>query len=140
MKRIISLFSALLMLFSLASCDNTVKPDDFEPSPVEAAQGKIIAGLGITRENSRIVGFQGTNDYVRYVVVFYENGQRTDEVTHMFYTNDIAFEKASKALDGKSHVTEIRPEARYISFWSGVAYYGDYAQDLELVKAEYTIK
>ncbi|MBQ2847207.1 MAG: hypothetical protein IJE74_03015 [Clostridia bacterium] len=140
MKRIIALFSALIMLFFLASCDKSVNPGDFEPSPVEAAQSKIIAGLGITQENSRIVAYQGTNDYVKYVVVFYENGKRTDEVTHMFYTNDIAFEKANEVLNGKSHVTEIRPEARYISYWSGVAYYGDYAQDLELVKAEYTIK
>lgn len=141
MKKIIALISAFVLLFSLASCaDPAPKPGDVEPSPVEKAQSKLIAGLGITQQDSRIVAYQGTNDYIKYVVVYYENGVKTDEVTHMFYTNENSFEDASEEMSGKSEVTQIDAEKRYISYWSGVAYYGVYDQDLELIRAEYKIK
>ncbi|MBQ2841402.1 MAG: hypothetical protein IJE72_00035 [Clostridia bacterium] len=140
MKRIIALISALLMLVSLASCSEPTKPGEFEQGPVETAQGKIISGLGITQENSRIVAYTGTNEYVRYVVVFYEDGQRVDEVTHMFYTSDISYAKAKESFEGNKNVTEISDESRYISYWSGVALYGTYAEDLELIGKEYVIK
>lgn len=140
MKRIIALISALLMMISLASCSEPTKPGEFEQGPVETAQGKIIASLGITQKNSRIVAYQGTNDYVRYVVVFYEDGRRVDEVTHMFYTSDISYAKAKENFEGNKNVTEITDESRYISYWSGVALYGTYEEDLELIEKEYTIK
>ena len=140
MKRIIALVSALLLLLSLASCSEPTKPGEFEQGPVEKAQGKIIASLGITQENSRIVAYEGTNEYVRYVCVFYENGRRTDEVTHMFYTSDISYAKAKENFEGNKSVTEINDESRYISYWSGVALYGTYADDLELISQKYVIK
>lgn len=140
MKRIIAFMSVLLIMFSFVSCSNQPEPGEVEPSPVEKAQGQIIAGLGVTRNDSRIVGYQGTNDYVKYVVVYYENGIKTDEVTHMFYITDAAFEEAEQEMSGKSHVTQVDAEKRYISYWSGVALYGTYAEDLEIIKADYTIK
>lgn len=140
MKRIIAFMLALLMMFSFASCSNQPKPGEVEPSPVEKAQGKLIAGLGITQDDSRIVGYQGTNEYIKYVVVYYENGIKSDEVTHMFYITDTAFENAEKEMKGNPDVTQIDAEKRYISYWSGVALYGTYAEDLEIIKADYTIK
>lgn len=141
MKKIIALISALVLIFSLASCsDSTPKLGDVEPTPVEKAQTKIINGLGITIQDSRIVAHEDTNDYVKYVVVYYENGKKTDEVTHMFYTNENSFAAANEEMNGKSEVTQIDAEKRYISFWSGNAYYGTYAEDLELIKEDYIIK
>lgn len=140
MKKIIALISAFLMLFTLASCSEPTKPGEFEQGAVETAQQKIISGLGITQENSRIVAYEGTNDYVRYICVFYENGVKTNEVSHMFYTNDVAFAKAKENFEGNKNVTEITDESRYISYWSGVALYGTYAEDLELVGKNYVIK
>ena len=140
MKKIIALISALLMVLSLVSCAEPTKPGEFEQGPVETAQGKIIAGLGITQKDSRIVAFLGTNEYLRYVVCFYENGIKTDEVTHMFYTSDIAFEKAKESFEGNKNVTEITDESRYIAYWSGVGLYGTYEEDLKLIEKEYMIK
>lgn len=140
MKRIIALISAFLMLFSLASCSEPTKPGEFEQGPIEKAQGEIISSLGITQENSRIVAYECTNEYVRYVCVFYENGIKTDEVTHMFYTSDIPFAKAKENFEGNKNVTEITDESRYISYWSGVALYGTYAEDLELISQKFVIK
>lgn len=140
MKKIIALIAAFLMILPLASCTEPTKPGEFEQGPVETAQGKIISGLGITQENSRIVAYVGTNEYVRYVVVFYENGRKVDEVTHMFYTSDISYAKAKETFEGNKNVTEMIDESRYISYWSGVALYGTYAEDLELISKEYAIK
>lgn len=141
MKKIIALISAFVMLFSLASCAQPApQPGDVEMTPVEEAQMKIINGLGITQQDSRIVAYECVSDYVKYVVVYYENGVRKDEVTHMFYTNDNAFNAAKEEMNGKAEVTEISAEKRYISFWSGYAYDGNYAKDLELIKENYTIK
>ena len=141
MKKIIALISALVMLISFASCQQPPpQPGDVEPSPVEKAQTDIINSLGITWQDSRIVAYECVSDYVKYVVVYYENGVRKDEVTHMFYTNDNAFNAAKEELEGKSEVTEISEEKRYISYWSGYAYHGTYAQDLELIKEKFTIK
>lgn len=140
MKRIIAFITAVFMLFSFAACSNQPKPGEVEPNPVEKAQSKIIASLGITQEGSRIVAYQGTNDYVKYVVVYYENGVRTDEVTHMLYTNDVAFEAAKEEMSSDPDVTEINDEKRYISYWSGNAVYGEYAKDLEIIKSGYSLK
>ncbi|MBQ3007406.1 MAG: hypothetical protein IJD78_07590 [Clostridia bacterium] len=140
MKRIIALISTLLMIVSLASCSEPTKPGEFEQGPVEIAQNEIISGLGITQKDSRIVAFLGTNEYLRYVVCFYENGIKTDEITHMFYTSDISFENAKKTFEGNKNVTEITDESRYISYWSGVALYGTYEEDLKLIEKEYMIK
>lgn len=141
MKKIIALISAFVMLFSFASCQQPAPmPGDVEPTPVEKAQMDIINSLGITQENSRIVAYQSESDYVKYVVVYYENGVRKDEVTHMFYTHENPFNAAKSEMEGKSEVTEIDAEKRYISYWSGYAYHGNYAQDLELIKEDFTIK
>lgn len=140
MKKTIAIVSALLLIFTLVSCSGQPKPGKTEPSPVEKAQGKIIAGLGITQKDSRIVAFHGANDHIKYVVIYYENGIKNDEVTHMFYFTDSAFENAEKEMKDSPHVTQIDAEKRYISYWSGVALYGTYEQDLEAVKVDYTIK
>ncbi len=140
MKKIIALISAFVMLFSFASCQQPPQPGDVEPSPVEKAQTDIINSLGITWQDSRIVAYECVSDYVKYVVVYYEDGVRKDEVTHMFYTNDNAFNAAKEEMEGKSEVTEISEEKRYISYWSGYAYHGTYEQDLELIKEKFTIK
>lgn len=141
MKRIIALISAFVMLFSLASCQQPApKPGDVEMTPVEKAQTDIINSLGITQQDSRIVAYQCESDYVKYVVVYYENGVKKDEVTHMFYTHENPFNAAKAEMEGKSEVTEIDDEKRYISHWSGYAYHGNYAQDLELIKEDFTIK
>ncbi len=141
MKRIVALISAFVMLFSFASCQQPApQPGDVEPTPVEKAQNDIINSLGITQQDSRIVAYECVSDYVKYVVVYYENGVRKDESTHMFYTNDNAFNAAKEKMEGKSEVTEISEEKRYITYWSGDAYYGNYAQDLEVIKEKYTIK
>ncbi len=140
MKRIIAFITAVFMLFSFSACSNQPKLGEVEPNQVEKAQGKIISSFGITQDGSRIVAYQGTNDYVKYVVVYYENGVRTDEVTHMFYTNDVAFEAAKEEMSGDPDVTKIDDEKRYISYWSGNAVYGEYAKDLEIIKSEYNLK
>lgn len=140
MKRIIAFAAAIFMLFSFASCSSQPKPGEVEPNPVEKAQKQIISSFGITQKDSRIVAYQGTNDYVKYVVVYYENGIRTDEVTHMFYTNDVAFEAAKEEMSENPHITEIADEKRYISYWSGLSAYGEYEKDLEIIKSEYTLK
>lgn len=140
MKKIIAFISAVFMLFSFASCNNEVQIGDTVPDEVEQAQGKIIASLGITQKDSRIVAYQCENDYVKYVVAYYKNGQKTDESTHMFYTNDNAFNDAKEKMKDKDEVTEISEEKRYITYWSGVAYYATYAEDLELISSEYEIK
>lgn len=140
MKKIIAVISMILVLLSLASCSEPTAPGEFEQGPVETAQGKIIASLGITIKDSRIVAYEGTNSYVKYVVVFYEDGHRVDEVTHMFYTSDISYENAKKEMENNKYVTQIEDESRYISYWSGVALYGTFDEDLKLIEKDYTIK
>ncbi|MBR5562270.1 MAG: hypothetical protein IKW12_03880 [Clostridia bacterium] len=141
MKKIIALISAFVMLLSFASCRKPApQPGDVEPSPIEKAQTDIINSLGITQKDSRIVAYECVNDYVKYVVVYYENGVKTDEETHMFYTNEPAFNAAKEKLEGKSEVTELNADIRYISYWSGDAFNGNYEQDLEKIKENYTIK
>ena len=141
MKRIIALISAIVMLLSFASCQQPApKPGDVEMTPVEKAQTDIINSLGITQKDSRIVAYECQSDYVKYVVVYYENGIKKDEATHMFSTHENPFNAAKEKMEGKSEVTEIDAEKRYISFWSGNAYYGNYAQDLELIKEDFIIK
>ena len=139
MKKIIALISALLIIISLAACSANPKPGEVEPSPIEKAQGEIISSFGFTKENIRIVAYEGTNDYVKYIVAVYNDGKRADERTHYFYTHDVAFEAGSAELKNATDV-EIDPEKRYISYKTYVAVSGDYKTDLEIIKQEYTVR
>lgn len=137
MKKLISAVLAVLLLASLCSC--APKPGEMEQSPESIAQSEIIGTLGRTIKDSRIVAYSDENDYVKYIVVFYENGKKADEVTHYFYNNDIAFERDKPGFEGEKELV-VEDEKRYISFKSNEAAAGIYSEDRKIIEQSYKIK
>ncbi len=138
MKKIIALISAVLILFSLAAC-NRVKPGEVEPSPVEKAQGEIISSLGNTNIDRRIVAYQATNDYIRYISVVYEDGKKVSEDTHYFFITEHSFREYSEKLSNAAGLV-IDAEKQYLTYKSAEANTGSYETDLSLIRKEYTVK
>ncbi len=139
MKRIIALISALLMIFSLASCHKPPQADGSKSDPAEIAQADIIAGFGITQKDSRIVAYTTDNGYLKYIVAYYEDGVKTNEFVHFFYTNDEYFDSGTERFKNAAGVT-MEKEKRYLSYRTLDLNTGSYDTDLEFVKKSYTVK
>ena len=137
MKRIISAVLAALLLLSLCSC--APQAGELEQSPEAIAQSEIIGTLGRTIKDSRIVAYSDENDYVKYIVVYYENGKKTDEETHYFYNNDLAFDRDKPGFEGETELV-VEDEKRYISFKSNEAVGGSYIEDRKIIEQSYKIK
>ena len=137
MKRIISAVLTALLLLSLCSC--APQAGELEQSPQAIAQSEIIGTLGRTIKDSRIVAYSDENDYVKYIVVYYENGKKTDEETHYFYNNDLAFGRDKPGFEGETELV-VEDEKRYISFKSNEAVGGSYSEDRKIIEQSYKIK
>ena len=137
MKRIISAVLTALLLISLCSC--APQAGELEQSPQAIAQSEIIGTLGRTIKDSRIVAYSDENDYVKYIVVYYENGKKTDEETHYFYNNDLAFGRDKPGFEGETELV-VEDEKRYISFKSNEAVGGSYSEDRKIIEQSYKIK
>lgn len=139
MKKLISIFSAAVFMLLLCSCGSSDTPGKVDQDPVSEAQSEIIASLGITVENSRIVVYEDANNYVKYVVAYYENSLKTQETVHYFYNNEEAFSKDKKSFEGVDGA-EIDASKRYIKLASAEANSGSYSGDKTLLSEKYKIK
>ena len=139
MKKIIAFISALLILLSLSACSGAPKPGEVEPSPVEKAQREIIDSLSFTIPDRRIVACESTNDYVKYIVALYENGNKIAEDTHYFLISEASIKQYPKQYkDAEGFLYD--EEKCYITFKSYFVDTGSYQTDLEKLKSLYDIK
>lgn len=139
MKKFISVILLLCaMLGALTAC--SVKNGDGEISqiPVNDAQLDKIASFGITYKTQRIVVYAHANNYVKYVVADYENEKKTAECSYYFYNNEEAYGKAKAELKGTT--AQFDDSAWLVSLGEGLAAYGKFEADLELLGKDYTVK
>ena len=139
MKKLISLFLAVAAMLLLCSCADGDAQGKVENDPISQAQSEIIATLGITVENSRIVAYENANNYVKYIVAYYDNSLKTQEIVHYFYNNNEAFNKDKKNFEGVDGA-EIDASRRYIRLASAEANTGSYSTDKALFEKKYNIK
>lgn len=139
MKKLISLFWAAAAMLLLCSCTGGNTQGEVEKDPVSEAQTEIIATLGITVENSRIVAYENENNYVKYIVAYYDNSLKTQEIVHYFYNNNEAFNKDKKSFEGVDGA-EIDASKRYIRLASAEANTGSYSTDKAKLAKKYIIK
>lgn len=140
MKKIISLILAAALLICCSACSgNKTEPGEFEQSEITVAQNEIISTFGITIENSRIVAYENGIDYVKYIVANYSGNVKTDEYTHYFYLNSVAFEKFAENYSENENAT-VDAEKLYICVATNIADTYDYTKDKALIEEEYIIK
>ncbi len=147
MKRIFAMVAALVLMLSLAACGpkdkNTVSgvydPDVVSQNPTAEKQNKVIAeNFGVSIENRRIVGYVGENDYVKYIIIEYDDlGNYRKGQEHYLYHNEDAY-KAAIHKYGDA-VIESDDEALYLSVASGFAG-STYKADFEKLDALYDVK
>ncbi len=137
MKKIISVLFVLLTVLSLSACKDSF---EFKQDPVTLLQNDVIATFGISRDDKKIVSYIGENNYVKYILIKYENGSKINEVTHYFYNNDTDFEEAKKLYTLDSSVI-IDSEKRHISMLSAEIHEGSYSADCRMLESKgYTVK
>lgn len=145
MKKILLFAVVIAMLFSFASCNKPgTKKVELDPnlsqSDMAVKQQSVIDTFGVSIENSRIVGYRFMEEYLEYIVVRYENGKKTGETTHRFYTDTSYFKKAMNE-NGENNPAIIHDEDKnYIKIASNNADTGSYKSDLEKLDADYSLK
>lgn len=137
MKKLTGIIMALVLVFSMSACGT--KPGDMVQSEVSIAQSNIIASLGVTVENERIVAYQNEDTFVRYLVVYYEGGKKTDEQIHYFFNSPIAYENEKAIIDSPSEI-KYDDEKQYINLKGYSVSSESYAEALEKIKNDYFIK
>lgn len=137
MKKLISIFLIALSVLGFSACTDS---SDFEQDPVTLLQNDVIATFGISQKDNKIVSYIGENNYVKYILIKYENGSKISEVTHYFYNNDADFEDAKELYASNSAVT-IDSEKRHISMLSAEIHEGSYGADCDKLESKgYTVK
>lgn len=112
MKKAIAAILAVLVLVLTASCGAAPKIGEVEQSPETLVQMQLISTFGTTQKDRRIVASDDENEYVKYVVLEYENGKKTSEKTYYFYNNDTSFALAKKNYADNEAIT-FCDEGRY---------------------------
>lgn len=147
MKRILAVLSVLVLALSFAACGSkdsgTVSgiydPDAVTQNPTAQKQSKVIAeNFGVSIENKRIVGYEGEDDFVRYIIIEYDDfGNYRKGQEHYLYHNADAY-KAAIDKYGNA-VIEHDDEALYLSVAAGFAG-TNYDVDFEKLDKLYKIK
>ncbi|MBQ8015014.1 MAG: hypothetical protein IJ264_02385 [Clostridia bacterium] len=132
MKRFLSVVLIALAFLSFSACKDS---SEFEQDPVTLLQNDVIATFGISQTDKKIVSYLGENNYVKYILIRYENGSKVSEVTHYFYNNDADFEDAQELYASDSAVT-IDAEKRHISMLSAEIHEGSYKADCEKLESK----
>ncbi len=145
MKKILLFAVVAAMLFSLASCNESGSKKgkldpDISQGDVAAKQQSVIDSFGVSIDNSRIVGYRFMEEYLEYVVVRYENGKKTSEATHRFYTDTSYFKKAMNEHGENNPAIIDDEEKNYIKIASNNADTGSYKSDFEKLDADYSLK
>lgn len=147
MKKILAVLSALAVIISLSACKS--KPDGVESgvydpnvvsqNPTAVKQDDIIAeNFGVSIENQRIVGYEGENDYVKYIIIEYDDfGNYRKGQEHFLYHNEDAYKDALHKYGDT--VIESDDEALYLSVASGFAG-TKYSDDFKKLDDLYYIK
>ena len=143
MKRIGWILIAFALLLSLGACNWINNPNSgtkqMSESEMAAKQMEVINTFGRTQKDDRIVAFQGENEYLKYVIVYYENGKRKDEYTHYLVFGDAAYERIKAQYADVPEVL-IEDETHHIRFRSAEAAGNSYAEDLEIIKQNYELR
>lgn len=145
MKKILIFAVIAAMIFSFASCGESGSKKgkldlDITQSDMAAKQQSVIDSFGVSIENSRIVGYRFMEEYLEYIVVKYENGKKTAEATHRFYTDSSYFKKALNEYGENNPAVIDDEEKNYIKIASNNADTGSYKSDFEKLDADYSIK
>ncbi len=137
MKKLVSILLVAVFALSFTACaDNS----DFEQDPVTLLQNDVIGSFGISHTDKKIVSYIAENNYVKYILIGYQNGSKISEETHYFYNNDGDFEEAAELYEKDSSVT-IDSEKRHISMLSAEIHEGSYSADCEMLESKgYTIR
>ncbi len=138
MKKIIALILVAAAVICLGACGGT-KPGEFEQSEISIAQREIISTFGISAKDSRIVAYENGIDYVKYIIVKYSNGVKTEEYTHYFYLSELSFEKHSENI-AEDEGAVVEADKLYICQKTNAANTGDYAKDKELIEKDHHLK
>lgn len=147
MKRIITLFLAVIMICGFCACNDSnqsgmVGNGAQEETGVHGVlQAEVIGNFGITYEKSRIVAVKSHDEgYVEYVVVNYDNsGKKTGELSYFFCLHGQSFEQmVEKNKDNPA--VQVYETERYLTKPTNHAIKGNFDQDLELLKKDYNIK
>ncbi|MBR2869073.1 MAG: membrane lipoprotein lipid attachment site-containing protein [Clostridia bacterium] len=146
MKRIFFFATAVLMLLSMAACSSSGGKstgkieENISQSDFSAKQQKVIDTFGISVENNCIVGYQYADEYLEYIVVKYDNGKKTGEAIHRFYSNESYYQNALVEF-GLKNPAIIKDDASCsIKMATNTANTGDYKTDFEAVDKIYTVK
>lgn len=147
MKRFLAMFSVLAVILSFAACSSkdpnkvsgVYDPNAVTQNPTAQKQEDVIAeNFGVSIENRRIVGFVGEDDFVRYIIIEYDDlGNYRKGQEHYLYHNADAY-KAAIHQYGDA-VIEHNDGALYLSVASGFAG-STYEEDFEKLDALYRIK
>ena len=145
MKKILIFAVIAAMIFSFASCgESNSKKGKLDPditqSDMAVNQQSVIDSFGVSIENSRIVGYRFMEEYLEYIVVKYENGKKTAEATHRFYTDSSYFKKAMIEHGENNPAVIDDEEKNYIKIASNNADTGSYRSDFEKLDADYSLK
>lgn len=142
MKRIASVLLLLVLLFSVSACGKVKAPDGVVNEAgreLAEKQMEVINTFGRTQTDDRIVAYQGENEYLKYVIVYYEDGVRKEEYTHYLVFGDTAYQRMKAQYADVPEVL-IEDETHHIRFRSAEAYGSSYAEDLEIIKANYDLR
>ena len=143
MKRIGWILIAFALLLSLGACSWINNPNSgtkqMSESEMAAKQMEVINTFGRTQKDDRIVAFQGENEYLKYVIVYYANGKRKEEYTHYLVFGDAAYERIKAQYADVPEVL-IEDETHHIRFRSAEAAGNSYAEDLEIIKQNYELR
>ena len=145
MKKILLFAVIAAMLFSFASCgESGTKKVDLDPNvsqnDMNLSQQQIIDTFGVSIENSSIVGYKFVEEYLEYIVVKYDNGKKTSESVHRFYTDPSYFKKAMLEHGENNPAIVNDADKCYIKIASNFANSGNYKTDFEKLDADYSIK
>lgn len=147
MKRILAVLSVLVLALSFAACgsknNGTVSgvydPDAVTQNPTVQKQNDVIAeNFGVSVENKRIVGYVGEDDFVRYIIIEYDDaGNYRKGQEHYLYHSADAYDAAISQYGDA--VIEHNDDALYLSVASGFAG-TNYDEDFEKLDKLYRIK
>ena len=144
MKKICCILIVLAMLMGLSACRWINNPGNgestsFSNSEMAAKQMEVINTFGRTQTDDRIVAYQGENEYLKYGIVYYKDGVRTEEYTHYLVFGDAAYARMKEQYADVPEVL-IEDETHHIRFRSAEAVGSNYAEDLKIIQENYDLR